>query len=309
MDKSIQFVSNDDATVKITKMNGSDTNIILPINTNTCITPNSTIEYVVYRYGYVPVTSTYTVDNDTSTATTIDIDTLTYITAPYIVTYNVDQTDATVTSTIDNIHTVTGNTVPVHENATVNYTITKQGYKAIKGTITITGNETINITMEEFTGIDIKAPFDATDVTLVNLVDGNNFIINDSLNGAISSGPSSYHVNNGTSYGYIKLEDVKANSKLTISCYTYAESGWDFGGIYVAKNVYRPTRTQIQNSTSLESGGVWLYTSRNKNTNVASDYSYTFAEDGTYYISFAYCKDSSGNSGTDRLVIESIKYE
>ena len=57
------------------------------------------------------------------------------------------------------------------------------------------------------------------------------------------------------------------------------------------------------------SGGVWMYTSNGKNTNVASDYSYTFTENGTYYISFAYCKDSSGNSNLDRFVIESIKYE
>jgi hypothetical protein len=306
--KYIQFVSNNDVTVKITKINGNDVDKVAFINTNIFVLPNSTIEYVVYRYGYVPVTSTYTVDDDTSTVTTIDIDTLTYTESPYTLTYNVDQTDAIVTSIIDDIHTVTGNTVPVHENATVNYTITKQGYKAIKDTITITGNETIDITMEEFTGIDIKAPFDATDEYLVNLVDGNNFIINDSLNGAISSGPSSYNKAYGTSYGYIKL-DATAGSILTISCYTYAENNWDFGAIYVAKNVYKPTQSQIKNSTSLESGGIWLYTSKNKTTNVASNYSHTFTEDGTYYISFAYCKDSSGNSNLDRFVIESIKYE
>jgi hypothetical protein len=308
MDKSIQFVSNNDVTVKITKINGNDSNTVVSTNTNCYIYPSSTIEYAVYRTGYIPTTSTYTVDDDTSTVTNINVDTLTYTESPYTLTYNVDQTDAVVTSVIDDALTVTGNTVPVHENAIINYTINKKGYKTIKGTIIITGNETINITMEVYTGIDIKAPFNSTDEVLVNLVDSNNFIINDSLNGAITSGPSSYNKNNGTSYGYIKL-DATAGSTLTISCYTHAENNYDFGAIYVAKNVYKPTQSQISNATSLESGGVWMYTSKGKNTNVPSDYSYTFTEDGTYYISFAYCKDSSQNSNLDRFVIESIKYE
>lgn len=138
---------------------------------------------------------------------------------------------------------------------------------------------------------------------LTTLIDTTNFKTDSTLK-AIVNGSKSFNVNSGASYGYIKLDCIETQT-LKIKCYTSSESNYDFGGIYIDTNVAKPTQTQIKNKTQITTTGTWLYTGSGNNTTV-SEYTATLQAGKTYYINFAYAKDSSQNSNKDMFIITEI---
>lgn len=148
--------------------------------------------------------------------------------------------------------------------------------------------------------VQLKSPFIDFSSYLENLVDGNNFMINGDY---IVSGPKSYHTNGGASYGYIEYTTGSNSIDLTISGYVSSESNYDFGGVYIGKQKYTPTREQIRDKTT-DGVGSWLFTGSGDMK--LSSYTTKLEPNTTYYINFAYAKEDSGDSNEDRLVIEKI---
>lgn len=149
---------------------------------------------------------------------------------------------------------------------------------------------------------ELTYPFEAKLIDLSTLVDGNNFIINSASQG-IASGPSSYQVNSGISRGYIRHKSGNKTGRLDVTCYTSSEAGYDFGGVYVGKKQWNPSRSDLQNNYN-DGTGSWIYRSMG-NTSVVNC-SATLEPNTEYYITFMYTKDGSGNSGEDRFVIQKI---
>ena len=135
------------------------------------------------------------------------------------------------------------------------------------------------------------------------MVDGYNFIIDETSN-AIASGPSSCNVNGGTSYGYITI-NTESETELSVSCYTSSESYWDYGCVYVGTNIYEPSQTDIKDEIT-DGNGKYLFVGSGA---TSSSNSTTLEGGKTYYVSFAYAKDFSGNDGSDRLFITNISYQ
>ena len=266
---------------------------------------NSSAQYTIYKYGYAPITQTVTVGDEQ--AKTVDLGSVisSMTPSPYTVTFNVDQTDAVITTSFDNI-TRNDKTIKAYAGMDVTYSIKKKGYKAVTGTLSnITSNQTIDVTMEESytVDIDLSYPFNDEYNQLTNLVDGNNFVI-DASTSSIMSGPSSYNVNSGTSYGYIKVT-TEDTCTLQVTCYTSSESNYDWGGVYIGSVQYKPTQSQIKNGTTDGNGS---YLCKMSGSGSATAYSAELAANTTYYVSFFYAKDSSVNNNNDRFYITNIKY-
>lgn len=149
---------------------------------------------------------------------------------------------------------------------------------------------------------ELTYPFEAKLIDLSTLVDGSNFIINSSPRG-ITSGPASYHIDGSISRGYIKHKSGNKIGRLDITCYTSSEASYDFGGIYVGKKQWNPSRSDLQNNYN-DGTGSWIYRSMG-NTSVVNC-STTLEPNTEYYITFMYTKDGSGHGGEDRFVIQKI---
>lgn len=149
---------------------------------------------------------------------------------------------------------------------------------------------------------ELTYPFEAKLIDLSTLVDGNNFIINSTPQG-ITSGPASYHVSSGISRGYIRHKSGNKTGRLDVTCYTSSEAGYDFGGVYVGKKQWNPSRSDLQNNYN-DGTGSWIYRSMG-NTSVVNC-SATLEPNTEYYITFMYTKDGGGDSGEDRFVIQKI---
>lgn len=93
-------------------------------------------------------------------------------------------------------------------------------------------------------------------------------------------------------------------AKISLSAYVSSEANYDYGGAYVGTSIYKPTRDQIKNKTT-DGNGEWIF-SQSGTSNSLTEYSVELDREKEYYLSFAYAKDGSGNSGADRLVIEKI---
>ena len=216
-------------------------------------------------------------------------------------------------------YTSTSNTIQVTvENGTevtyivkdiVNISDPSIQYGVQRDTLTVNGYITIAITPEEVvvTNINLSYPFTTYSEFLDNLVDDNNFIIDSNLS-AIVSGPSSFNKNSGTSYGYIEFTTPNIETTLSITGYVSSESSWDYGAIYLGSVQYKPTQSQIKNKTlnSSDTGSKYLYNnSGNKSSTTITE---TLQPNTKYVVSFAYCKDSSGNTYQDRLIITNIQF-
>lgn len=151
---------------------------------------------------------------------------------------------------------------------------------------------------------DLSYPFefDST-IDTSKLIDGNNFIVNSNLN-AITNGPKSYHVNSGSSYGYFKIHTPNKSTTFSVTAYVSSESNYDFGGCYVGTQIYNANRDAITSSAT-DGHGKWVFMNSNSSE---STYTTTLDADTDYYIQFYYTKDSSGNSGEDRVIIKNIKF-
>ena len=188
----------------------------------------------------------------------------------------------------------------------INLLIKRDGYIPVKHTFTITGNTIIDMStltinwVEIPQSLDLHYNYSGYENILYTLVDGNNFIINSDLQ-AITSGPSSYNINYGSSYGYILIQPA-VDTVLSIVGYVSSDS-WDYGGIYIGTQEYRPSRDDMRIG-STDGTGSWLFNKRGNNT--SSTYTIDLTGGVTYYINFCYAKDTSGNSYEDRLIITDI---
>ena len=151
---------------------------------------------------------------------------------------------------------------------------------------------------------DLSYPFefDST-IDTSKLIDGNNFIVNSNLN-AITNGPKSYHVNSGSSYGYFKIHTPNESTTFSVTAYVSSEGNYDFGGCYVGTQIYNASRDAITSSAT-DGHGKWVFMNSNSSE---STYTTTLEANTDYYIQFYYTKDSSGNSGEDRVIIKNIKF-
>ena len=151
---------------------------------------------------------------------------------------------------------------------------------------------------------DLSYPFefDST-IDTSKLIDGNNFIVNSNLN-AITNGPKSYHINSGSSYGYFKIHTPNESTTFSVTAYVSSESNYDFGGCYVGTQIYNASRDAITSSAT-DGHGKWVFMNSNSSE---STYTTTLEANTDYYIQFYYTKDSSGNSGEDRVIIKNIKF-
>jgi len=133
-----------------------------------------------------------------------------------------------------------------------------------------------------------------------SILDENNFTI---IDNKLASGPKSYNVNNGYSYGYIEYTPTETLT-ITIKAYVSSEGNYDYGACYIGTQIYEATRSQITNGTTDENGE-WIF----KISGSTNETSYTKELIGgtTYYIQFYYTKDSSSNSGSDRLFITALE--
>lgn len=188
----------------------------------------------------------------------------------------------------------------------INLLIKKDGYIPVNYTFTITENTIIDIStltinwVEIPQSLDLHYNYSGYENILHTLVDGNNFIINSDLQ-AITSGPSSYNIDYGSSYGHILIQPA-VDTVLSITGYVSSDS-WDYGGIYVGTQEYKPDKWSIQIGTT-DGTGSWLFNTKGNNT--SSTYTIDLTGGVTYYINFCYVKDSSGNSYEDRLIITDI---
>lgn len=151
---------------------------------------------------------------------------------------------------------------------------------------------------------DLSYPFefDST-IDTSKLIDGSNFIINKNLN-AITNGPKSWHVNSGSSYGYFKIHTPNESTTFSVTAYVSSEGNYDFGGCYVGTQIYNASRDAIK-STTTDGHGKWVFMNSNSSE---STYTTTLEANTDYYIQFYYTKDSSGDSGEDRIIIKNMKF-
>ena len=151
---------------------------------------------------------------------------------------------------------------------------------------------------------DLSYPFefDST-IDTSKLIDGNNFIVNSNLN-AITNGPKSWHVSSGSSYGYFKIHTPNESTTFSVTAYVSSEGNYDFGGCYVGTQIYNASRDAITSSAT-DGHGKWVFMN---SSSYESTCTTTLEANTDYYIQFYYTKDSSGNSGEDRVIIKNIKF-
>lgn len=204
------------------------------------------------------------------------------------------------------------NHILVEPNTEVSYKVKKDNILTKLINVVMTENLTINVPNTQlqfqYINVNISSPFDTNIETmfLTNLVDDNSFEIDESL-GVIQSGPKSYNVNSGTSYGYIEITTPDYITELTISAYAQGENNYDFGYAYLGSAVYEPTQSQVK---ALTTDGKGQYLFRHTSTTY-SDYQTIITElkpNTTYYLNFGFVKDGSGNVGIDRLRIKNINF-
>ena len=264
--------------------------------------------FCIYNPDYPIYGGAFTADESASEITlNVDLTTLTKRT----LTINSNEENCTCTFNIGGkeftpkTSTATTYSIDVADGTEVTYTCSKDGYNTITNTVTVTGtDQSIDVTLIEYIEHSISYPFtDSSYFNLTNLVKGDNFIINDTLQ-AITSGDSSYNKNSGTSYGYIEFVPPTGVTVLEVSCYVSSERNYDYGAVYLGSQPYQPTQSQIKNGTT-DGNGSYLYNKSGEQTEETVTAALTPGQ--TYYLSFAYAKDSSSEGGEDRLIITNIK--
>ena len=215
-------------------------------------------------------------------------------------TVNTTPEDAVVTITEDGIAKLTTKEITINGGETILVEVKKTGYRPHKSTLTVTDDNVIDIVLEETHIPENITPENASKYT--TFVNGTNFEV---VDGVIRSGSKSYHVGNGMSFGYIKLEVVD-NCELIIEYSISSEQDYDYGFVMLSETYY---------STLTRSD---LLTNSNKLTIIAkctglkqnlTSSPIALSAGKTYYVYFVYTKDIGGNDNDDRFYIHSIKFE
>ena len=263
-------------------------------------------EYTIYHKDYVPYHGIIT---NVEVGQTYNINVELTDTNGHRLEIVPDQTDAEITISYDECSLQTDYVV-VPNNTEVSYTVKKNKYKTITDVITVTETQTIDLIMEynPIEDVVLSYPFDSSQYstfTLDNLIDGSNFIVDDTTL-AIINGSKSYNVNNGASYGYIEFTTPDEETSVSITGYVSSENNWDFGAVYIGTAIYQPTQSQCKNKTTDGNGEFLLLQSGT--SNASKTYTTTLQPSTKYYLNFVYVKDSSSKSGDDRMYITNIQF-
>ena len=274
--------------------------------------------YCVVSPNYLPVTGEIDVSAMArSEEKDISLEDIAKDTSGNVLTINTTPTNATVKLTYKGA-TLTGNKIMVPANSEVNVEITYTDYKTIRKTVTVSEKSQIdNNTME--VQINVHANF-TNNYTFSHvestLLDNDNFAIDTDKKCLYSQ--KAYHVNNGISTGYIHISAniFDEDRTLKISVRTNAEMKFDTGVILVGNVNYTISTAPFKYGNNEGSELVLnsnkyivLYNSYGKKETAFRTVSTTLKANTEYYIIFAYTKDISGNSGEDKMFIESIDIE
>lgn len=199
--------------------------------------------------------------------------------------------------------------VLVAPNTEVTYVVEKSGFRTKIITTIVSEELTIVVPMTQLHHIDVNMQYpyntEIENTYLANLIDDNNFIVNeDSL--SISSGPKSYNVGSGAAYGYIYFETPDYESTLSVTAYSIGENNYDYGAIYLGTAIYQPTNSQVRSGT-VDGNGEYLMRQTGTSNSYAT-YTANLEPSTWYYLNFIHVKDSSGNTGADRLFIKNIQF-
>ena len=285
---------------------------------NPMMIPVGTYQLVIYTPEEGIYTGDFTVSEDDIAAgktITVDMTTIRQLTLTLNCTIDGVAVPADVvlkfTDALGNEHVINKNTAVVPEGTIVKYSASyvKNGDDYVangEANVQATMTSEVPLAKIQQENVNLSYPFDNTYNTIStgSLLDNNNFVINDDSK-AITSGPSSWHVNNGSSYGYIKFKTPDELTNVSVTCSVSSEANWDYGAIYVGTNLYQPTREQVKNGTT-DGSGKYLMTGSgqvDKNT-----YTAELQPNTTYYLMFIYVKDSSGDSRDDRLTVYDITF-
>ena len=285
---------------------------------NPMMIPVGTYQLVIYTPEEGIYTGDFTVSEDDIAAgktITVDMTTIRQLTLTLNCTIDGVAVPADVvlkfTDALGNEHVINKNTAVVPEGTIVKYSASyvKNGDEYVandEANVQATITSEVPLAKIQQENVNLSYPFDNTYNTIStgSLLDNNNFVINDDSK-AITSGPSSWHVNNGSSYGYIKFKTPDELTNVSVTCSVSSEANWDYGAIYVGTNLYQPTREQVKNGTT-DGSGKYLMTGSgqvDKNT-----YTAELQPNTTYYLMFIYVKDSSGDSRDDRLTVYDITF-
>ena len=199
--------------------------------------------------------------------------------------------------------------IGVVEDSSVTYTVSKTGFNTITNTVTATGYDVYEVNLEP-TNKTLIQQYTYLSTVPETLVDGNNFIINEDLL-AITSGPSSYHIDNSASYGYLQIT-VPENSFYYVEINAYVSS-WasiynsslsnlrgSIGGAVITSEPYQPNMKEAMFKLPREG---FIFNEYGNNT--LKLYTRTLSA-GTHYLNFFYVKQNSSNRNEDRLIIDSI---
>ena len=275
--------------------------------------------YCIVSPNYLPVTGEIDVSAMArSEEKDISLEDIKKDTSGYVLTVNTTPSNATVKLTYKGA-VLTSNKIMVPANVEVNVEITCSNYKSIRKTITVTeksqiDNNTMEVIQPEHANFANNYTFSNVESTLL---DNDNFAIDTDKKCLYSK--KAHNVNNGVSTGFIHIPANVFNEDRTlkVSVRTNAEINYDTGVILVGAVNYTVSSILKISSTSSEgtqttlnsSKYTILYNSYNKSEGAFRTVSTTLKANTEYYIIFAYTKDNSGNSGEDKMFIESIDIE
>lgn len=220
----------------------------------------------------------------------------------FVVTYPVSQSSLTVEfSNVDSIVVNSGTALTFSIDAMINNKI----YSANE-TRTITENTSIAL-VATLVGEHVvyTYPFNQTYsyANLTNLVDSTRFAVDETLQALTSK--AAYNVDDGTAYGHIEFTTPTTLCTVSVTGGVSSESNYDFGAVYIGKAVYEPTRDQISSATTDGNGE---YILRGSGDITSAVYTKELEPNTTYFLSFAYAKDSSQSRGNDCLFITNITF-
>lgn len=227
----------------------------------------------------------------------------------YRLTLNITNDNPQYRISYDGIHTFKDGSVLVPKGAEVTYTAAAYQSEPTSGTVTVTEDTVLNISLNPryWENIILQYPFkDYTFSDIDYLSNLGQFEISENY----ISNKSTPH--NGASYGYIQFrtptsDNYTENMQLKISCYVSSENSHDWGGIWAGTEIWQPTLSEIRNNTS-HSGGQWLFRSSGISITSPQEYTMTLNADTEYYINLAYAKDGSDVSGSDKMFISRIEF-
>ena len=220
----------------------------------------------------------------------------------FVVTYPASQSGLTIEfSNVDSVVVNSGTALTFSIDAMINNKI----YSANE-IRTITENTSIAL-VATLVGEHVvyTYPFNQTYsyANLTNLVDSTRFAVDETLQALVSK--AAYHIDSGTAYGHIKFTTPATLCTVSVTGGVSSESNYDFGAIYIGKAVYEPDRNKIKQGTTDENGQYMLKGSGNV---TSATYTKELEPNTTYFLSFAYAKDSSQNRGNDCLFITNITF-